>query len=742
MTHGLKSITFTILIFFGLILCYGSIGFYLFSENDPFHFGNYILSCLQFFCLSTLENWSTILYISMYGCNGYQSEYQYASPNLNITDYAVQTKFGVFFLPQCNNPQSQPLASLFVLISYVIANGFVISELTIAAVAIGFDNRLQELKVASVYGEEEENEGITNHVPISTQIHRKKSDNKILDAKASKLLGSVNIKKTIATMMKRIWEGKVELTQNARIDHSFSLKNLALESKFIQKDYRYSIILAIIILLDVSTQLVENINERQDNSTIGIHIFCQVMFTIDCLLTFITYHPSLTKKNFYEYLNNKQSILVLIVTLLFYLPIIAPYYQPFNIIHSLRVFRVLLFLQIWSNYNSDLNVTLGAIVSSIITVIYCIILILIIFIYYAIAGVLLFKDINPFYFKQVPDAMLTLLQVMSLDNWSDVMRKCIFGCYLYGYSTGLISFDNTCVSSDIGLGWWSPIYFVSFIIISAMVLLSLIVGVIISSMELLKEAIVEENEMWKKTHDTLKRLHVNPNMLDLFLELFDVLDNTKSARLVFEDLKPLMEIVNMPQSEQFAFFVMVDVDRSGLIDFAEFCEMIILMGEAQKSTNNNLKKNISPAVMSIKAILETIGLSPKGQALKGNYNFNEKDKPLVNNQPSAVNGDKLNVNLQSISSAMKTSKRGTFEGNIHATEAMMGISYTIEERGNDHSTDAISSALEFDGFGSSKLVDKPTATKHIISNTTIVPTMGDLKEDESLRMISGSSKMT
>ena len=81
---------------------------------------------------------------------------------------------------------------------------------------------------------------------------------------------------------------------------------------------------------------------------------------------------------------------------------------------------------------------------------------------------------------------------MTQDNWSDVMRTCMYGCSNHAYDTGLPKFDNLCTMENTGVGWIAPIYFISFMIVSAMVLMSLVVGVIITSMELLREDVNEE----------------------------------------------------------------------------------------------------------------------------------------------------------------------------------------------------------------------------------------------------------
>ena len=148
----------------------------------------------------------------------------------------------------------------------------------------------------------------------------------------------------------------------------------------------------------------------------------------------------------------------------------------------------------YSTTFGDLLVILNSLSNSFICVLYVLALLSLFFLLYSIAGVLLFKQANPYYFGSVVSSLKTLLQVMTQDNWSDVMRTCMIGCRHFGYSTGTATLDSLCNSSisGVGVGWLGAAYFVSFMIMSSMVLANLMVGVIISSMELLREGFNEE----------------------------------------------------------------------------------------------------------------------------------------------------------------------------------------------------------------------------------------------------------
>jgi voltage-gated sodium channel len=56
---------------FLLFYVYGVLGVFLWQGNDPAHFGNLKLSMLSLFRVVTLEDWSDVMYIQMYGADVY-----------------------------------------------------------------------------------------------------------------------------------------------------------------------------------------------------------------------------------------------------------------------------------------------------------------------------------------------------------------------------------------------------------------------------------------------------------------------------------------------------------------------------------------------------------------------------------------------------------------------------------------------------------------------------------------------
>ena len=125
---------------------------------------------------------------------------------------------------------------------------------------------------------------------------------------------------------------------------------------------------------------------------------------------------------------------------------------------TLRMLRLLNTMRLFSRYQRLQSVS-EAIVKSVPAIVGTGIYFSMLYSVYAIAGTNLYGHIHPDYFGNVGRSFLTLFQMMTLDDWSDVMYVIM------------------------GEDPWAWLYFFSFILIASYVLLNLIVGVIVDSLQ-------------------------------------------------------------------------------------------------------------------------------------------------------------------------------------------------------------------------------------------------------------------
>lgn len=147
------------------------------------------------------------------------------------------------------------------------------------------------------------------------------------------------------------------------------------------------------------------------------------------------------------------------------------FYAVFRILRVLRILRMITFLP-------KLRLLIGALLKSIPSMGYVVLLIAILFYVYAIVGVFVFGASDPLHFGDLHHTMVTLFKVLTLEGWTDIMNTHIYGPASEGHLQ-IISF-------------WPFLYFASFILIGAMIIMNLFIGVIMNSMEESQQELSQE----------------------------------------------------------------------------------------------------------------------------------------------------------------------------------------------------------------------------------------------------------
>ena len=457
-THGLKSISWAVMVLFIIILFYASLGHYLFAINDPFHFGTYAESALTFFQLSTFENWSTVFYTNFDGCDSFPNEYTGNIGPINQTEI-IHTAYGDFVLPLCSNPQKNPTAASLVFVSFTMIGGYVVISMCLAAVAIGINERLQALKRLSVYGADDNGHHAGGGGAASGSLDPTRQRIVVNNnsggggTKASKLTGNVKEKAVMKTLLLQTWAEESPptmsmLKREKSTMGSFKMSNLVEEEKkekkfglnrlmffhyFVISKYHDAVITSF-ILMDAAIQIY---NEGKDYNaaTYGLHVFIQTFFCVDIALRMYHVEAMTDSKQLWRFITNFWNCFDFCVGIIIIATFCLEGHSQYDFLRSVRFLRFVRIMKLYGGTFGDLMVILNSLNNSFICVLYVMALVSVFFLLFSIAGVLLFKQANPYYFRDVESSLKTLLQVMSQDNWSNVMRTCMIGCRFYG-STG------------------------------------------------------------------------------------------------------------------------------------------------------------------------------------------------------------------------------------------------------------------------------------------------------------------
>lgn len=130
--RSLPSMFYVCLLLFLLFYVYAVIGVMFFSGNDPVHFGNLWTSLLSLFRIVTLEDWTDIMYLQMYGSD------VYLGYNQSIGDQVV-------------TPKAMPLLGAAYFVSFVLLGTMIMLNLVIGVIINGMDDAQKELAEKKVH---------------------------------------------------------------------------------------------------------------------------------------------------------------------------------------------------------------------------------------------------------------------------------------------------------------------------------------------------------------------------------------------------------------------------------------------------------------------------------------------------------------------------------------------------------------------------------------------------------------
>ena len=172
--------------------------------------------------------------------------------------------------------------------------------------------------------------------------------------------------------------------------------------------------------------------------------------------------------------------------------------MPFDggAVTALRLIRLLRVLKLVRAL-PELQILVISLIGSLEAIAYIGLLLLLLFYLYAVIGVTIFGENDPVHMGQLHVALVTLFRCSTLEDWTDVMYIAMDGCDKYGYD-GMM---DKCVKPN-AMYEVSAIYFISFIVISSMMILNLFIGVITSSMTEAKEKLLAERKEEMKDNAT------------------------------------------------------------------------------------------------------------------------------------------------------------------------------------------------------------------------------------------------
>ena len=223
--------------------------------------------------------------------------------------------------------------------------------------------------------------------------------------------------------------------------------------------FRY-FILAVILLSGVIVG-IETYPEFHARFAHSLHLIDQTIiyiFLVEIILKLLA-----NGKRPWDYFRDPWNVFDFIIVAVCFIPHVDTHYvMVLRLARILRVFRVI-------SIFPKLQLLVNALLKSIPSMGYVVVLLFLVFYIYAVVGSFLFAKSDPVHFGSLHVSMITLFKVLTLEGWTDIMNTHIYGP---------VSNGNMQIIS-----LWPFIYFASFILIGAMIIMNLFIGVIMNSMQ-------------------------------------------------------------------------------------------------------------------------------------------------------------------------------------------------------------------------------------------------------------------
>ena len=153
-----------------------------------------------------------------------------------------------------------------------------------------------------------------------------------------------------------------------------------------------------------------------------------------------------------RFFGNGWNLFDFIVVAAAFVPAFGPGATVLRVIRVLRVARIISVLP-------ELRVVLRGMVRATVPIGAVAFLLLVIFYAYAMVGWALFRHENPDEWGNVGESMLTLFEVLTLEDWVDILDR------------------------GMAIHPWSWVFFISFVLLTAFVVINIVIAVIITSVE-------------------------------------------------------------------------------------------------------------------------------------------------------------------------------------------------------------------------------------------------------------------
>ncbi|MFV8781089.1 ion transporter [Microbulbifer sp. SA54] len=217
--------------------------------------------------------------------------------------------------------------------------------------------------------------------------------------------------------------------------------------------------------------------ERYSGLLYGVNQLILVAFMVEALVK-IAAHGSRP----WRYFANGWNCFDFSIIVLSLIPAAGPMATLARLVRVLRVLRLV-------SAFPELRLLVDTLLRSLPSMFHISLLMGIIFYIYAVAGYFLFHEIDPTHWRSLPIALLSLFRIVTFEDWTDIMYTAM---------------------ETMPYAW---LYFISFVVMGAFVMINLFIGVVLNNLEEAKLRRLDELSMPPSQTEILRELRATQESL-------------------------------------------------------------------------------------------------------------------------------------------------------------------------------------------------------------------------------------
>ena len=468
----------------------------------------------------------------------------------------------------CDNPMDQPWLSLVYFVSFIFICSFSMLSLFVGAITVSMSESMETMR----------EEKFQKKKKLRLQQAEKKLKNSIKTSVGKGRQVKQEVRKQ-SMQQRRAWRlvamafkdgGKVENALEEEDSDDFVLirlyKKLAIKMRNITEESFFQNFITFVIIV-AGVQVGMNTDARMsvdlEMELYWVDYVIRIIFTVECVLKIIA-----EELQPWTYFESNWNVFDFVVVVGSYVSGGGSLIVMLRLLRLLRVLKLMRMLP-------QLQVIVTALMSGFSSITFISIILLLFFYFFGIIAMILFSTNDPLHFGNLHITMIALFQCSTLDNWTDLLYINLYGCDVIGYD----EIPEQCTNPKAAFITTS-LYFIVFILMGALVLLTLFIGVVATSMEEATEEQKTQTKVDTAATKVSKEHGLQFSTVCLYREVFSALDLNGGNIIDMNELRLGLTAAGRDDisSKQFStLWRSVDQDNSGGIDFSEFLLFMIAL---------------------------------------------------------------------------------------------------------------------------------------------------------------------